>query len=204
MSGVIFDTVGNLYGITQNGGTYGLGTVFKLSPSGSGWVFSTIYSFQGGADGQVPLSAMIFDESGNLYGTTAGAGAGGGGTVFKLSRSGESWTFSVLYGLPGTPNLGPRGGLAIDTAGNFYGTTFDEGAHRFGSVFKLMPGNGIWTYADIYDFTFFNGGSASTGGEPTGGVTLDASGNLYGTTPFGGFWNANCPSGCGVVWEITP
>jgi uncharacterized repeat protein (TIGR03803 family) len=83
-SGVIFDSPGNLYGTTQNGGAYDAGTVFKLSPSGSGWVIQTLYTFQGGNDGQFPVGGLIFDGFGNLYGTTTGAGVAEGGTVFEL------------------------------------------------------------------------------------------------------------------------
>jgi len=81
---VIFDSPGNLYGTTQNGGAYDAGTVFKLSPSGSGWVIQTLYTFQGGNDGQFPVGGLIFDGFGNLYGTTTGAGVAEGGTVFEL------------------------------------------------------------------------------------------------------------------------
>jgi uncharacterized repeat protein (TIGR03803 family) len=76
-----------------------------------------------------PIGGLILDGFGNLYGTTAGAGAAGGGTVFKLSPSGIGWTFSVLYGLPGAPNQGPFASLTIDTAGNLYGTTAGEGTY---------------------------------------------------------------------------
>ena len=197
-SGVILDTAGNLYGTTQYGGSFGNGTVYKLSPAGSSWVLSTLHSFSGGDDGQFPLSALISDSSGSLYGTTAGAGAAGGGTVFRLSPSGGSWIFSVLYSLPGA-NGGPVGSLTMDAAGNFYGTTVNDGTHGYGSVFELMPLNGDWIYSDLYDFSYLRYVVSSNGYEPTGAVALDASGHLYGTTPRGGL----CPFGCGVIWEIT-
>jgi len=89
----------------------------------------------------------------------------------------------------------------MDGAGSLYGTAFANGADRDGSVFKLTPSNGSWTYTSLHDFT--GGGD---GGNPIGGVTFDTNGNLYGTTAFGGMQGGeNCYSqGCGVVWEITP
>ena len=200
--GVIFDTTGNLYGTTARGGAYGLGTVFELSPSGGGWVLTTLYAFQGGDDGQFPESALIFDGAGNLYGDTSGAGAAGGGTVFKLSPSGNSWTFSVLYGLPGASNEGPVGPVTMDAAGDVYGTTTGDGAFGAGSVFKLTATNGSWVYSDIYDFVSRGPGLISKGWRPLGNVTLDASGNLYSTAADGG--TLDCPGGCGVVWKFTP
>jgi uncharacterized repeat protein (TIGR03803 family) len=204
-SGVIFDSAGNLYGTTAHGGLSDNGTVFKLSPSGSGWVLQTLHTFQGGTDGQQPFGGLIFDQLGNLYGTTAGAGTGGGGTVFELSPSGGGWTFSVVYGLPGVPNHGPFESLTMDVAGNLYGTTAVEGTYDSGSVFKLAPNNGSWSYTDLYNFSYDNGSIGSPkGAEPMCSVTLDASGNLYGTAYIGGLQSMNCPAGCGVVWEITP
>ena len=162
---------------------------------------STVYSFQRGANGYQPAGGVTVDRLGNLYGTTPIGGSGDGGTVFELSPSGGSWAFSVLYSWGG--GWGPDDNLAIDAAGTLYGTTLQDGAFGYGSVFKLTPIDGGWSYTDLHDF----GGYANPGGsEPYGGVTLDEHGNLYGTTVDGG-WGAgeNClGDGCGVVWEITP
>ena len=145
-----------------------------------------------------PHGPLMFDRSGNLYGTTVSGGSGGGGTVFELSPSGGSWTFSLLYGLTGVPNGGPKGNLAMDAAENLYGAADGDGAYGNGSVFKLTPNNGVWTYTDLHDF------SGSDGAGPNGGVTLDTNGNVYGTTVLGGIEGCGTGSGCGVVWEITP
>ncbi len=192
-SGVIFDAAGNLYGTTSEGGQYGYGSVYQVAPSGSGWTESTLYSFQGTTDGAVPIGGLIFDQSRHLYGTTSA------GTVFELLPSGGNWMFALVHRLNG--GGGPEGNLVIDSAGNLYGTAYSDGAYGFGSVFKLKPANGGWTYTSLHDFT-----DGSDGGYPIGGPTMDANGNLYGTTVSGGSQGGNCHNsgGCGVVWEITP
>jgi uncharacterized repeat protein (TIGR03803 family) len=158
---------------------------------------NVLYSFQGGSDGGNLIGSLIFDNSGNLYGTTYWGGEGGG-TVFKLTPSGASWTYSLIYNLTG--GGGPAASLTMDAAGNLYGTTAADGAYGAGSVFKLTPSNGGWTETDLYDFT-----GGSDGANPWSNVTFDANGNLYGTTLGGGYTGGNCfPGGCGVVWEFTP
>ena len=200
-SGVIFDAAGNLYGTTTDAGLHLLGNVFQLAPSGSGWTANDVYDFQGGNDGAVPIGGLIVDRFGNLYGTTStNRFFNGGGTVFELSPSGANWTLALLYGFNGGGTGGPQGNLVMDVNGNLYGTTYTDGAYEFGSVFKLTPTNGGWTYTSLHDFT-----DGDDGGLPVGGPTLDANGTLYGTTTTGGMRGGNCPNyGCGVVWEITP
>ena len=123
MSGVILDNADNVYGTTGSGGANENGTVYKLTNSGSGWTGTTLYEFPNPAtDGAGPAGALIFDLSGNLYGTTESQGAGGGGTVFELSPSGGSWAHSVLYSFSGNGG-GPQGNLAMDSDGNLYGVT---------------------------------------------------------------------------------
>ncbi|MGA2904887.1 MAG: choice-of-anchor tandem repeat GloVer-containing protein [Candidatus Korobacteraceae bacterium] len=193
LSSVIFDNAGNLYGTTWGGGTYpcggsGCGTVFELTPTGSGgWAESFLYSFTNGADGLNPYAGLIFDPSGNLYGATAG----GSETAFKLTPSGVTWTFSLVYSFTGGDWCGPRATLVMDGAGNLYGTTACDVPN--GTVFKLTPSDdGTWTYTLLHGFT------DPDGALPFGGVVIDANGNLYGTTSAGGQY------GYGVVWEITP
>ena len=188
---LLIDAAGNLYGTTLQGGAYGDGTVFELSPSVGGWTESILYSFTGGADGGDPYGGLIFDSSGNLYGATAGLYTGGqGGSVFKLTPSGNTWIFSVLYSFAnGGDECGPRGTPAIDAAGNLYDTTYCYPEN----VFKLTNNNGDWTYTSLHQFT-----GGDDGEYPVAGVTLDANDNLYGTASGGGAYNQ------GVVWEITP
>lgn len=193
-SNVIFDAAGNLYGTTF-GGANGYGTVFKLSPNGSGWTEDTLYAFQSSNNGGGnPYGGVVFDAAGNLYGATSNGGTGGGGTAYELMSSNGGWNFDLLYSFTSTGYLpGSFGSLTKDSAGNFYGTTVKDGTNGVGSVFKLTPSNGGWTETDLHDFA---GGS---GGEiPYGSVLIDASGNLYGTASAGG------ANSYGVIWEITP
>src|SRR5271165_575079 len=198
--GVVFDKAGNLYGMTSGGGDlscapgYGCGMVFQLTPSGSGWTESDVYSFENGSDGAYPLGGVIFDSSGNLYGATSTGGSGNGGTVFELSPSNGYWNFGLLAGLVSTgTSAGSWSSLVMDKAGNLYGTARANGVYGEGSVFKLSPSNGGWTYTSLHDFY-----CATDGCSPYGSVVFDANGNIYGTTGGGG------ASYAGTVWEITP
>ena len=191
-SGVIFDRAGNLYGTTTSGGVNGDGAIFKLTPTESGWSESVLHSFQYSTDGSGPSGAVVMDAAGNLYGATSDGGPNDAGTVWELSPSNGNWTFSVLYSFTGSGNNGPNGGLFMDPSGNLYGATLLEGASRQGNVFKLSPSNGGWVYTSLYDFT-----GGPDGGWPNSKVTMDANGNLFGSTQLGG-------NGNGVIWEITP
>lgn len=198
--GVIFDRAGNLYGTTSTAGGNGAGAVYQLSPTGSGWTGQFLYTFpvRDPGAGSTPYGGVIFDALGNLYGTTTAGGANGVGTIYELTPSGGSWMESVLYSFTGS-YAGPKYGLAMDAAGNLYGTTFQGGANQVGNVFRLSPSNGQWIYTDLHDFT-----GGSDGAFPLGGVAVDANGNLFGTTEIGGMTSSDCTEGCGVVWEITP
>ena len=109
---------------------YGYGTVFKLTPNPDGsWSESVLYSFRGGSDASAPNSTLSFDTAGNLYGS-AGGGAYGHGAVFKLTRSGDQWTESVVYSFTGgLDGDTPSGGVILDNGGNLYGTTQYGGAY---------------------------------------------------------------------------
>lgn len=199
---VVLDAAGNLYGTTSQGGGSGCGgtgcgTVYELTPSGSGWGDNILYAFHNGADGAAPLGGLVFDQSGNLYGSTIGYGSGSGGTIFELSPSGGGWMLTTLY----TFNYsGPVASLVMDGAGVLYGTNNAGGAYDNGSVFKLQPSNGGWNYFTLHDFTY----RGSDGSLPVGGATVDAMGNVYGTTSQGGTYACGFEVDCGVVWEITP
>jgi uncharacterized repeat protein (TIGR03803 family) len=199
--GLIMDAAGNLYGTTQEGGTTGWGVVFELSPSSGGsWTENLLYSFLGGSDGADPLGGVIFDSAGNLYGTTEEGGSAKLGTVFKLTPSASGWTKSVLHnftgGSDGAGTWPTMPGLAIDAAGNLYGTTPVGGdlTCNCGIVFELSPGSGgQWTETVLHNFTSFPGDG--TGGLP---LIVDASGVLYGTSSIGGSAND------GAIFVVTP
>jgi len=190
-SGLIFDQAGNLYSTTYAGGAYSLGTVFELTPSGSGWTESVLHDFAGGNDGANPEAGLVFDSSSNLYGVTAFGGGHIYGTAFELQASNGGFSYSILYNF-GVESESPVPTLTLDSAGNLYGTAQSGGTGGVGAVFKLSPSGGSWNYTSLHDFTF------STGGYPLGNVIRDAIGNLYGTTPYGGTGQD------GVVYEITP
>ena len=197
-AGLILDSDGNLYGTTTNGGSYDGGAVFELSPGPLGkWREKLLHSFGNGKDGYIPFAGLVFDSSGNLYSTTGGRVKGeSSGTVFELSPNSDGkWTERVLHSFNGNDGANPAAGLILVTGGNLYGTTQNGGTYSDGTVFELSPGtNGKWTERVLHSFS--NNGKDGT--NPEGGVIVDSSGNLYGTTRSGG------AHGSGTVFEITP
>ena len=189
---LIRDQAGNLYGVTYMGGDGGDGVVYELSPSGSGWTQKVLHSFDRFSEGAYPEGGLVMDKLGNLYGTTTNDGSDGVGRVFMLSPAGGAWTSTVLYTFSKWEE--PRASLAMDAAGNLYGTADRGGKDRGGTIFKLTPGSGGWTYTLLKEFD----DPCDEGCFPRGGVIVDASGNLYGTTSAGGTHNK------GVVYQITP
>lgn len=197
-SGVILDAEGRLYGTSDGDSSCLYGTVYQLINTGALWTENTLHQFQDQDDGAQPVGGLVMDTAGNLYGANAYGGVNGGGVVYELSPNGDNWTFTVIYSLTGSPGGGSVSALTLDPAGNLYGTASFDGTHHRGSVFKLTPNNGSWTYTDLYDFT-----GGADGANPVGTMALDANGNLYGTTQNGGT-GGSCENGCGVAWEITP
>jgi uncharacterized repeat protein (TIGR03803 family) len=194
LSNLILDKAGNLYGTTFVGGAYGDGEVFELTHNQAGeWTETVLYSFTGGVDGADPYYAgVIFDSSGNLYGTTTGGGTSNFGTVFELTPSGGGWSETVLHSFAGGKDgQSPYAGLTFDAAGNLYGTTYEGGVFGDGTVFELKPeAGGQWHETVIHAFDLTDGDA------PAGGVVLDSAGNIYGVTEGGG------ASTGGVVYEL--
>jgi uncharacterized repeat protein (TIGR03803 family) len=181
-------TDGNLYGVTSYGGANGSGAVFRISPSGT---LSPVYSFcslASCADGENPYTSLIQGSNGDLYGTTYSGGASNNGTLFKITTSG---TLTTLYNFCSLASCadgsGPEGQLAVDGAGNIYGTAYSGGASNFGTVFKFST-KGVLT--TLHSF------SGADGENPEGGLTA-ASGVFYGTAQYGG------AKGDGTVFKIT-
>lgn len=139
--GLIEDRAGNLYGVTDEGGPTGGGTVFELSPSNGGYSISVLY------DGFVDLygegggasSKLVMDPAGNLYGATAVGGANLQGMVFKLSPGENGWTFADLHDFDYTDGANPGGNLVLDASGNLYGAAAAGGANGYGSVWEITP-----------------------------------------------------------------
>jgi uncharacterized repeat protein (TIGR03803 family) len=202
LAGLIFDAAGDLYGTTWEGGAYGVGTVFELTPTaGGGWTEQVLHSFNGG-DGSYPyLGGLIFDAAGNLYGTTLWGGAYPSvGTVFELTpTAGGGWTEQVLHSFNGADGFNPEDSLVFDAAGNLYGTTYEGGGYGYGTVFELTPtAGGGWTEQVLHSFD----NNGTDGFYPEASLIFDAAGNLYGTTQAGG--TSTCDGGCGTVFELRP
>jgi uncharacterized repeat protein (TIGR03803 family) len=183
--GLVHDSAGNLYGSAGSGGALNNnGVVFEFSPNGDGtWTESLPYTF-GAGKCYGPVGMMAIDPEGNLYGTTAGGGVYGYGSVYKLSQSNGVWTIQSLYDFTPPPaDVGSPSpsGVVIDAEGNLYGNTQFDGAYGVGSLYKLTPTKGYWTFSLIHSFT-----GSTDGGWPYGALTIDAGGNLYGSTLTGG------------------
>lgn len=188
---LILDGAGNIYGTTLNGGFYNAGTVFKLTPGGAGgWTESVINTFSG-ADGAGPLSGVIFDSKGNLYGATFSGGSIGAGVIFELTPSGGNWAEQVIYSFTLIANgANPSAGsLLMDSSGNLYGETYN-GGFGLGVLFQLVPTGGGWTENVLHRFV-----NKIDGSYPSGGFVMDSAGDLWGTDTHGGI------GGSGIVFE---
>ncbi len=200
-SGVIFDAAGrNLYGTTINGGTYGLGAVFELSPTaGGGWTEKVLFSFDG-TDGQAGWDKLIFDAAGNLYSTSGSGGAYGQGTIYELKPNASGgWNEKVLHNFGnGTDGGSPQGGLIFDAEGNLYGmTTYGGASGYYGTVFELSPvAGGGWKEKILHNFA-----GGTDGANPFAGVIFDSAGNLYGVTYLGQTVFKMTP-GAGGSWTL--
>jgi uncharacterized repeat protein (TIGR03803 family) len=213
---LIFDVAGNLYGSPLFGGeACGCGVVFKLArptTAGGSWTQSVLYSFKGvhAGDGDGPEGALVFDQSGNLYGATYSGGIPcsdsaptGCGTVFQLSPpaaipsgSGGAWTESLIYRFDPSFNGAPSAGLIIDSQGSLYGTAVNDGPYGEGTAYKLSPGSaGAWERTVLHAF----GGASTDGGYVWAGLT-PTGGALYGATVgYGGEVGDG-----GTVFQLTP
>jgi uncharacterized repeat protein (TIGR03803 family) len=190
-AGVVRDPTGNIYGTTYSGGISGMGVVYEVSNAG---VETVLHSFSGApSDGAYPEAPLVRDSAGNLYGTTASGGAGGGqggsGTVFKIDTAGKE---TLLHNFTGNSSDGciPLQGLVVDKSGNLYGTTSNCGAGGGGTIFKLDKSDNETV---LHSF----GGGSSDGVYPEyGHLILDTAGNLYGVASGGG------SNGQGVVYKL--
>ncbi len=212
-AGLTFDALGNLYGTTFGGGSCqnlggSCGTVFELSPpvSGTTWTERVLWSFCSNLgshsclDGNAPKSQLIWDASGNLYGTTSQGGSGHGkqgpGVVFELSPGASGWTENVLYNFCSLSmekycpdGTAPLAGVTFNALGDLYGTTSQGGrtsSYGGGTVYKLVPGASGWTESVLFAFPPPSQGA----GFPSGAVSFDLAGNPLSTASGGGASNA--------------
>jgi uncharacterized repeat protein (TIGR03803 family) len=185
-AGLVPDSKSNFYGATSVGGSTGLGTVYKLNHTPTGWKETVLHSFTGGTDGTAPFmfeTALTLDGLGNIYGSTyQGGGAASAGIVFELiQQTSGAWTEKILYtfqgGADGSESLC---GVILDKSGNVYGTTLKGGTQiGSGTVFKLTAANG-YAKTILHDFNVFTDPAK----EAPHTLLFDANGNLFGTTEY--------------------
>lgn len=180
------DSAGNVYGATYYDNILHNGTIYKVDPAGQ---YSLLYTFaSGGGEANNPKGGgLLMDAAGNLWGTAYWGGAHAQGAVFKIDRAG---TVQTVYSFGSIPHDGqsPQGSLALDSAGNVYGTTGLGGSSDTGTLFKITA-SGVFSV--LHSFV-----SASDGDSPQAGLVVDRMGNLYGTTSGGG------PNGGGTVFKF--
>jgi uncharacterized repeat protein (TIGR03803 family) len=187
---------GALYSTTWYGGNTGNGTVFALTPSSSSWTESVLYNFQGTSDGSAPAAGVIADRAGNLYGTTYKFAGANDGVAYELrQRSRGAWKDRILYGFTGQGGgEDPYAGLLMTSKRKLYGTTIEGGNYGGGAAFELvLNSHHHWAEHDLHVF-----GGSGDGSTPYGGLIADRTGDLFGTTLFGGAHNA------GTVYELSP
>jgi uncharacterized repeat protein (TIGR03803 family) len=197
LSPVVMDASGNIFGTTFYGGPCcNIGNVFELVNSSGSYSETILHSFSG-PDGAHPLTGLLLDSAGNLYGSTYSGGSNAptqtpAGNVFELTNSGGTYTFNVLYNFETGPADGQSpDALVMDSAGNIYGATAYGGTAGYGTVFELVKASG-YSETVLYNFT----NSGGDGGSPFEGVIIDSAGNLYGTTYSGGASNS------GTIFEL--
>ncbi len=200
LGALLADAHGNFYGVTELGGTYGAGTVFKLSPgSGGTWQLSTLYAFHGQPDAAFPYGGLVADAHGNLYGTTYYGGSSGAGTVFRVGPTAGigGWRDAVLYSFQGGADGGyPTSTLVFTSSGKLLGTTSAGGdaGCDCGVIFALTPvGSNRWSESVLHSF-----GAPPDGAYAYYGLTPDGAGHYLGTTAAGGNYNS------GFVFTLTP
>jgi uncharacterized repeat protein (TIGR03803 family) len=202
LGGVIADPHGVLYGATYEGGytpcVSSCGTIFKLTPSGSGYSESIVYRFRGGGDGAYPFAGLVMGQAGAIYGTTMSFGKPYQrhyGTVFKLAPGGDRFTETTINRFKGgVDGESPRAGVIIGPNDVLYGTTIGGGdAAGDGTVFSLTPSGSSYYETILHRFS-----NDSDGSQPSCVLTFNAAGSIFGTTYEGG------PGGFGTVFKMDP
>ncbi len=189
---LIMDAAGDLFGTTSAGGSGSDGTVFELVKGASGYAAPVTLGSFTGANGVNPLGSLLADAAGNLFGTAEAGGTNGDGTVFEVVKTASGYDAPVtIASFDGTDGASLYGSLIADAAGDLFGTTAQGGANGYGTVFELVKGaSGFGAPVTLASFTGDNGAY------PYGSLTIDAAGDLFGTTGTGGV------SGYGTVFEL--
>ena len=200
---LVTDAQGNLYGMAVQGGEFGGGTVFRLSPVPGGWEYTVLYNFTGGKDGGQPYGGVTLDAAGNIYGSAVVGGKSqpgtcpsedGCGVVWRVSNVNGTWTQKVLHNFDGADGYGPGGPVVLDASGNLYGMTAVGGAYGLGTIYQIQPGpNDKWALRVIHDFT----GGIDGGAGSAGRLLVDETGSIFGVATIGGAY------GQGVVFKLT-
>jgi uncharacterized repeat protein (TIGR03803 family) len=199
---LVSDSAGNVYGIQGEGGdpVCNCGAVFEFTQSGGVWTQTILHSFVGGTgDGSYPFSGLVRDAAGNIYGATADGGGGpygNGGVVFGLTPNGDgTWSYRVFWQFEArhsADGMSPSGPMAMDSAGNLYGTTSGGGVHGWGTVYELSNSGGTWNHSLLFTFPYSYGHTSIPSG-----LVRDSFGNLFGATAYGG------PVELGTVFMLT-
>lgn len=195
-NGLVADSNGNLYGTTYSGSLPGQsndGTVYSYSTSSSSF---TSISYFSGSNGYQPVSSVILDSQGNIFGTTSQGGAFGYGTVFEEIAA--THQIVTLYSFSGLDGSAPAAGLVMDKHGNLYGTTYNGGTFNEGTIFEIAAGT--HQFSSLASFNGHNGLN------PTASLIVDSAGNLFGTTSLGGdqFTNGyGSGTGRGTIFEYS-
>ncbi len=187
---VTLDGAGNIYGTTENGGSYGYGTVYKVDAAGNETI---LHSFGARGDGAYATGGLVLDSAGNLYGTTDGGGRYGYGAAFELTAAGQEAQLYSFIDFP-SDGAGPVGTLTRDSAGNFYGATYQGGTGEVGTVYELD--------ANFHEKVLYNFTGKADGGYPVAGVVRNENGDLYGAAQTGG-GGACVVLGCGTVYRLS-
>jgi len=200
-AGLIQGTDGNFYGSTVYGGAYTYGMIFAVSPAS---MLSTVYNFCpsiGCADGAYPYAALVLGTDGNFYGTNAGGGARGWGTIFKITSSGVLTTLHSFCGSASCADgVYPTASLVQAANGNFYGTTQGDGTNTLGTIFRVTAAGQFTTL-----YTFCKVAGCPDGAAPTAGLIQATDGNFYGATKGGGIPGCGSATlqGCGTIFKVT-
>ncbi|MBV8798418.1 MAG: hypothetical protein JOY77_12115 [Alphaproteobacteria bacterium] len=207
-SGTLYDGQSPLYGSTEYGGAANYGTAFRIQPSNGGWDETVIYDFcskAGCADGAQPWQGLVMNSSGDIFGVTYGRSAPQYGVVFELSGRGDRWRETVLHTFCQQENCadgyGPNG-VSLDSKGAIYGTAYGGGSNGGGTLFRILPRRTDSPYTVLYNFC--SGQDCDDGAAPSADLAVDARGNLYGTTYYGGSYYIDRDGlGGGTLFRLT-